>query len=59
MKQQMKRCIVHQTWAGLFDSFVPVPLNLSAAPPPTPTSQFLFRSRIGAYLFSSTWDDAR
>lgn len=28
----MKMCVVHKTWAGLFDSFVPVPLNLSTAP---------------------------
>ena len=35
MKQQMKMCVVHQAWDGLFDSFVPVPLNLATVPPHT------------------------
>lgn len=48
--------VVHKTWAGLFDSFVPGP-SVTLLPPSLP--QLPFRSWIGAYLFSSTWEDGR
>lgn len=47
----MKMCVVHHTWAGLFDSFVPVPLNLSAAPPPPPPFSFCLEAELKLISF--------